>query len=115
MANKMTKRDYFNALRTLATSSNRSDLIDFIDHELELLDRKKASPKADTERQKQNADIKIQILNTMESGKAYTATDIQKLVGIESNQRATALIRQLKDEGLVIRSVEKGKALFSKA
>ena len=51
----------------------------------------------------------------MEVGKSYTVTDIQKAVGLESNQKASALIRQLKESDLVIRKEEKGKAYFTKA
>jgi hypothetical protein len=51
----------------------------------------------------------------MVEGKAYTITEIQKGVGIESNQKASALVRQLKVDELVIRSEEKGKAYFRKA
>ena len=35
---KMTKKDFFKELRGMVT--DRQDLVDFIDHELELLDRK---------------------------------------------------------------------------
>jgi DNA-binding transcriptional regulator GbsR (MarR family) len=45
----------------------------------------------------------------------YTVTDIMKMVGLESNQKTSALVRQLKEAGLVIRSESKGKAYFKKA
>ena len=51
----------------------------------------------------------------MEEGKAYTITEIQKAMGIETNQKTSALVRQLKDEGLVTRSEVKGKAYFTTA
>ena len=60
-------------------------------------------------------EIKAKILEVMEVGKSYTVTDIQKAVGLESNQKASALIRQLKESDLVIRKEEKGKAYFTKA
>ena len=112
---KMTKRDYFN--QSLSNYPLTADEKDFINHELELLERKnaKATDKAPSEKQKQNSALKAQILDFMESGKMYTVTEIQKALNIESNQRASALIRQLKDECLVIRTVEKGKAYFTKA
>ena len=53
----------------------------------------------------------------MEVGKKYTITDLMKEV-VEladlSNQRVSALVRQLKEEGLVERTEEKRKAYFSK-
>ena len=51
----------------------------------------------------------------MEKGVKYTVTDIQKAVGLESNQKASALVRQLKESDLVVRTEEKGKAYFSLA
>lgn len=115
MANKLTKRDHFNALRDLATSAQRPDLIDFIDHELDLLARKNAGDRKETATQKANADLKVKILEVMASDTRYTVSEIGKLIGIESNQKVSALVRQLKMDNLVIRSEEKGKAYFTKA
>lgn len=115
MANKLTKRDHFNALRDLATASNRLDLIDFIDHELELLARKNAGDRKETATQKANADLKTKILDVMASDTRYTVTELDKLVGIGSINKTNALVRQLKLDGLVIRTEEKGKAYFTKA
>lgn len=115
MSTKLTKRDHFNALRALATSSNRSDLVNFIDHELELLARKNAGDRKETATQKANADLKEKILDVMVADTRYTITELGKLVGVESNQKVSALVRQLKMDNLVIRSEEKGKAYFTKA
>ena len=68
-----------------------------------------------TKAQVENEEIKVKILNAMENGKAYTVTEIMKAVGLESNQKTSALVRQLKESGLVIRSESKGKAYFTKA
>lgn len=115
MANKLTKRDHFNALRDLATSAQRQDLIDFIDHELDLLARKNAGDRKETATQKANADLKVRILEAMASDTRYTVTELDKLVGIGSINKTNALVRQLKLDGLVIRTEEKGKAYFTKA
>ena len=68
-----------------------------------------------TKAQVENEEIKANILNAMENGKAYTVTEIMKAVGLESNQKTSALVRQLKENGLVIRTESKGKAYFTKA
>ena len=115
MSTKLTKRDHFNALRALASASNRSDLVNFIDHELELLARKNAGDRKETATQKANADLKEKILDVMVEGTRYTITELGKLVGVDSNQKVSALVRQLKMDNLVIRSEEKGKAYFTKA
>ena len=51
----------------------------------------------------------------MVEGKPYTITEIQKAMGLESNQKTSALVRQLKEAHLVVRTEEKGKAYFTKA
>ena len=115
MANtKLTKKDYFKM--AIAETSN-AELIAFFNHEIELLERKNSSSgtKKETATQKANADLKSSILNAMEIGVRYTITEIGKMVGIESNQKASALVRQLKMDNLVIRTEEKGKAYFTKA
>lgn len=111
--NKMTKKDYFKM--AIAETSN-AELIAFFNHEIELLEKKNASgTRKETATQKANADLKNQILEVMASGTRYTISEICKLVGIESNQKVSALVRQLKMDNLVIRTEEKGKAYFTKA
>ena len=67
--------------------------------------------------QKANEGYKEAILAYMETGKKYTITELMKGV-VEladlSNQRVSALVRQLKEDGLVLREEEKRKAYFSK-
>lgn len=85
-----------------------------------LTERKAQAEKKNTDRkptktQTENADIKVAILDFMEPGKAYTVSEVQKGVGIVTNQKTSALMRQLKEDNLIVRSVEKGKAYFTKA
>ena len=111
MAKKITKRDYFNQI--LANYPLTADEKSFIEHELELLDRKSSNgEKKLSEEQKINLAIKDEILAYMEVGKSYTVTDIQKALNIKSNQKTSALVTQLKDVGKVERFEEKGKAYF---
>lgn len=90
------------------------DEVQFLEERAELHAKKNASRKP-TKAQAENEEIKAKILDTMEKGVKYTVTEIQKAVGLESNQKASALIRQLKDSDLVVRTEEKGKAYFSLA
>ena len=109
---KMTKRDYFNL--AIAETSN-PELVKFFKHEIELLEKKNASgSKKETATQKANADVKALILASMVPGVRYTITEIGKLIGNESNQKVSALVRQLKMDNLVVRTEEKGKAYFEK-
>lgn len=114
---KMTKRDYFNILRASypATAENYDEVIAFIDHELELLAKKNSAEKKPTAVQVANEGIKQAIVDGMEPGKLYTITDIIKSVPEctdLTNQRVSALVRQLKDDNIVERVEEKRKAYF---
>lgn len=114
---KMTKRDYFNILRASypTTAENYDEVIGFIDHELELLAKKNAAEKKPTAVQVANEGIKQAIVAGMEQGKLYTITDIIKSVpecADLTNQRVSALVRQLKDDNIVERVEEKRKAYF---
>lgn len=88
--------------------------IDFLNERKELHLKKNASRKP-TKAQEENEVIKSSILAFMEIGKSYTVGEIQKGVGLESNQKTSALVRQLKDKGLVTRTEVKGRAYFSLA
>ena len=70
-----------------------------------------------TEQQKQNLGYKTDLLAVLADGKARTATELMKEVPTfpedMSNQRVSALLRQLILDGKVKKETVKGKALFS--
>lgn len=113
---KPTKRVLFNRLLALDSVKADVELVNLIEHEIELLDKKNTSDKKPTATQLVNASIKAAILETMEENHLYTITELTKVVpnlpAEMSNQRMSALVRQLKDENLVVRIEEKGKAFF---
>ena len=80
------------------------------------LDKKPAGEKPMTENQKQNVGFKTDILTFLSDGQKRTATEI--LNGVESfpagmtNQRVSALLRQLYLDGKVQKETVKGKTLF---
>ena len=119
MANKkITKRDRFNALLNMAEVKANPDMVAFIEHELELLDKKNSAEKKPTAQQTANEAIKSAIVEAMEANRLYTVTEIQKSVdecADLSNQRVSALLRQLKDDGVIVRTEDKRKAYFSLA
>lgn len=76
----------------------------------------KGKAKKPTANQIANAAIAQTILDGLEVGKGYTITDIQKNIeglGDFTNQKISAIVRELVNGGLVARTVEKGKAYFS--
>ena len=115
-AKKMTKRDYFNALLGIAEVKANDELVKFIEHELELLAKKNSSEKKPTAVQVANEGIKSVIVETLaENGGKMTISEMQKAsaeLGELSNQRISALIRQLIADEKVIRVEEKRKAYF---
>lgn len=119
MANstKLTKAQKFAMLKEIPAVKENSTLVEFIDHELELLAKKNSADKKPTAQQTANDGIKAEILEGMAEGKLYTITDLIKEIPAcaeLTNQRVSALVRQLKDEGSVERVEEKRKAYFRK-
>ena len=111
---KITNKELFNALLAMEEVNANPLYVEKINALITAIDKKNANRKP-TKAQAENEEIKAKILEFMEVGKSYTVTDIQKAVGLDSNQKASALIRQLKESELVIRKEEKGKAYFTKA
>lgn len=119
MANKkLTKRDHFNTLLTISAVAENAVLVDFINHELELLDKKNSAERKPTAKQNENAVLKAAIADEMESGVSYTISDMLKSLpscADLTNQRVSAVVRQMVAEGTVVRTEEKRKAYFSLA
>ena len=114
---KLTKRDHFNALLNLTEVKSNPTLVDFIEHELELLAKKNSAEKKPTAVQVANEGIKDAIYDAMQENRLYTITEIIKEIAEcadLTNQRVSALIRQMRDDGKVERIEEKRKAYFRK-
>lgn len=112
----MTKRENFAEIRAIVEKAGRADLVAFCDHETELLNKKnvKSGP---TKKQILNDAIKAEILQYM-TAEPMTLDEIKALVpslAEESNQKISALITSLKNDGSVVRTVDKRKAYFAKA
>ena len=113
---KMTKREKFEMLANIAEVKANPMLMEFIAHELELLAKKNASEKKPTAQQVANEGIKQTIIDVLtENGGLMTITDIQKAsadLADLSNQKLSALVRQLKDAGMVEKVEDKRKSYF---
>ena len=114
MANKkMTKRDYFNAI--LSKYPLTDDEKAFVEHELELLTKKNSADKKPTAQQMANDGIKTAIADGMTPNRLYTVTElIKEIPECEelTNQRVSALLRQMIADGTVIKTVDKRKSYF---
>lgn len=113
---KITKREKFEMLKAMSEVQANPMLMEFIDHELELLAKKNASEKKPTAQQVANEGLKQTIVDVLaENGGLMTVTDIQKSceeLSELSNQKVSALIRQLKDDGKVEKVEDKRKSYF---
>ena len=81
------------------------------------IDKKNSAERKPTATQTENVGLKNAIVEGMEVGKAYTISELMKSVPALAdltNQRVSALVRQLKDEGKVTREEIKRKAYFTK-
>lgn len=111
---KMTKREMFEQIKASYQLTDAE--VAFIDHELELLAKKNASEKKPTAQQVANEGLKSTIIEVLtDNGGLMTVTDVQKSceeLSALSNQRVSALLRQLKDDGKVERVEDKRKAYF---
>ena len=121
MVNKSTKRDNFISIIEVLKGAERTDLVEVMEHEIELLDKKKASGKM-TKTQVANEDIKALIVE--ELARLAKPVSITELISESaevaekcgnSNQKVSALMTQLKNAGAVVRTTEGKKALFSVA
>lgn len=113
---KITKREKFEMLMTIAEVQANPILSEFIERELELLAKKNSAEKKPTEKQTENAGIKdiiMEVLTDEENGMTISAMQKKCAELAEySNQKISALVRQMILDGIVEKTEEKGKAYF---
>lgn len=121
MANKVTKKDNFNALLYVVNSADiseeqRTALAAFINHEIELIENKSNSTKP-SKKQEENAGVKTIILAELsKADEPLTITEMQKFSEPLANftcQKISALLRQLIEENKVAKEIIKKKSYFS--
>ena len=113
---KLTKAQKFAMLRAIPAVAENAMLVEFIDHEVELLSKKNSADKKPTAQQVANAGIATAIIESMEPNRLYTVTEVIKSIpecADLTNQRVSALLRQLVEAGKVKRTEDKRKAYFS--
>lgn len=114
----MTKRENFAELRTIALNAGKTDLVEFIDHEVELLNKKNSYKSSKpTKNQVANEGIKEVIMATL-GDEPMTISDIQDAneeLAELSNQKVSALLTDLVNAGKAVRTVVKRKAYFARA
>lgn len=111
---RVFKKDYLGELKVLAEDAGREDLVDFCEKEIEKLTNRKTSQ---TKNQKENEGIKETILEVLaELNEPITVTDFLKAderVAEYSNQKVSALMKQLVDAGKIVKTTDKKRSYFA--
>lgn len=115
MTNKMTQKDFFNEIIKVAQAADREDIVEFAKNRIEVLEKKTANRKP-SKTQEENADLKVKIAEVL-TAEGQTVTDILTTLGIEglTNQKVSALLRQMVADGVAVKSTDKRKSLFALA
>lgn len=110
----MTKKENFVAIKGILNEIGNVDFDEFIDHEIELLGRKRTGASKPTKRQTENIALKERIAEVL-TDEGQTVTQILGALGQEdlTNQRVSALLRQMIGDGKVAKEMVKGKAMFT--
>ena len=117
MANKITKREVIGMMMNEEVVKANPTYVAYLENELALLD-KKAQNKQATKTQEQHVGIKATILKVLATIGSGTVTDIQngnEELSALSNQKVSALVRQLVESGEVVKTTDKKKSIFSLA
>ncbi len=115
---KVTKRENFSAIRDFLVANGKVELASVMEHELELLAKKNASGTGKpTAVQVANEGIKNEVLECMaeEPNRLFTISEMQKVFPCcaeLSNQKLSALVKQLVADKKVARVEDKRKAFF---
>lgn len=102
----------------LANATLPTDVREKIENIKASIDKKNSAERKPTATQTENVGFKEAIVNGMEVGKDYTIGDLMKCIPAISdltNQRVSAIVRQLKEDGVLVRKEIKRKAYFSLA
>ncbi|MBQ7977407.1 MAG: hypothetical protein IJ301_02255 [Clostridia bacterium] len=115
---KMTKKQKFEMLKALV--ADNAMLVEFIDHEIELLDKKKSNSNAKAnEKMEQAVEVVFKALE-----KAGVAVQASELIakggldmlanesGVVSTQKVSAMLKKLVDGGRVEKFTDKKKTFF---
>ena len=119
---KITKREVVEMMLADSNIASNEVYVAYLKNELELLKKKSENRKA-TKNQTENAEIKeviIDVLDRMGKGRAgeiqlaVQATDKEKYATL-TNQRTSAILKQMIDEGTVVKTIDKKVSTFSLA
>ena len=116
---KITKKERFEMIKEIVLNAcveNEAEMIEFIDNEINLLNKKRASG-AKTATQKENEVLVERLYEVLaEIGRPVTVSELQtesEEFGAMTNQKVSALMKKLTDANRVTKTVDKKKSYFS--
>lgn len=119
---KLTKKEYFTKIREIVIDN--PELVAFVDHEMELLNRKN-SKTSQTKTQAENEVIAQMLIQELSKvGKPVTITElmtcsdaVKNYITKEnkplSNQKISAIFKQLTESNQIVKVTDKKKSYFS--
>ena len=122
MEKRLTKKDYFEMIKGVC--ADRADIVDFCNHEIELLSRKN-SKSGTTKTQKENEIVANMLVEELAKiGKPITITDLMNTSEIVknytlengnnlTNQKISAIFKQLVESDRIVKVTDKKKSYFS--
>ena len=114
MEKKITKAQMFGMIK--ARVADDATMVDFLNHEIELLDKKASyKRKANDKKQIENDAIKAEILTVLSTDNGMTSTDVMKsteVLSAYSNQKISTMLHQLVADNKVRNYKEKKSSLF---
>lgn len=111
----MTKKEKFEALKAIV--ADNKEMVEFIDHEIELLDRKKSGSRKPTKTQIENDFFKADIVAALaETDKPVTIKELCVIcpsIAELTNQRITHMLTDLRKNGIITREYVKKVPYFA--
>lgn len=122
MKTKITLKEYFERLAKVVAEANieevtKKELLVFIDGRIEQINKKATAPrKADTEKVQENEKLAQAMIDILAgNGIAMTITEIMQgdtIFDGVTNQKLTAIMTKLKNDGIVARVIDKKNAKY---
>lgn len=118
---KITKRDRYTEMKVIFEGMDRTDLVEFCEHELELLAKKNASKSkvsvAEQEKRNALADAVLAILSneTAPIPNAEICKAMPSEFGTVSTQKLTPILTKMVEGGILTAAKVKGRTVYSVA
>ena len=113
MEKKMTKKEMFALI--MGEVAHNEEMVKFLEHEIELLEKKKGSANSKkAEELKPEFDLILSVLAQCE--KPVRVDELRAKnseLGLLSNQKVSARLRVLEEQGKVVKTIEKKVSYFS--